>query len=89
MMHAIPIPDGWAEELGGRRVVIGEPGDPTRTDVRPAEYLVRPSTLYPGQPSFGALIELDDHDRELLAAGGRLWLTLDGAEVPWSVVALP
>src|SRR5436305_2667594 len=33
-MRPIPIPDGVAESMGGRRIVIGEP-DPTRDDVRP------------------------------------------------------
>jgi hypothetical protein len=88
-MRPIPIPDGVAEAEGGRRVVIGEPGDPTRDDVRPCEYIVTPSLLYPGRPVFTALIELDDIDRAAIAAGGRLSLTLDGAEVPWSLTVEP
>ena len=87
-MRAIPIANGVAESLGGRRVVIGEPGDPTRTDVRPCEYIVRPSALYPGRMTYMACIELDDTDRIRLAAGAHLWLTLDGGEVPWSIDAL-
>ncbi len=84
-MRPVPIPPGVAEAMGGRTVVIGEPGDVTRTDVRPCEYVVTPSSLYPGRPCFTALIELDDADREAIAAGAPLALTLDGAEVPWSV----
>lgn len=83
-MRAIPIPDGTAEALGGRRMVIGE-ADPTRDDVRPAEYVVIESDLYPGRPAVLALVEPDDEDRELLAAGARIWLRLDGGELPWSL----
>lgn len=88
-MRAIPIPDGVAEASGGRRVVIGEPGDPTRDDVRPCEYVVRLSELYPGRPTFTALVDLDDDDRAAIAAGARLSLTLDGGEVPWSMSVEP
>lgn len=83
-MRPIPIPDGLAESIGGRRVVIGEP-DPTRDDVRPCEYIVTASDLYPGRPAVTALIELDDDDRAELAAGGRLALTMDGGELPWQI----
>lgn len=88
-MRAVPIPDGIAEQLGGRRVVIGEPGDPTREDVRPCEYVAVPSRLYPGRPCFLALVELDDADRAALAGGAHLWLTLDGGEVPWALDVAP
>lgn len=81
-MRPIPIPDGVAEQLGGRRVVIGE-SDPTRDDVRPCEYIVTDSILYRGRPAVSALIELDDADRAAAASGARLWLTLDGGELPW------
>lgn len=70
---------------GARRVVIGEPGDVTRDDVRPCEYVVHDSELYPGRHTFTALVELDAIDRAKIAAGARLALTLDGAEVPWSI----
>jgi hypothetical protein len=84
-VRPIPIPDEvLAANPACRRVVIGE-NDPTRDDVRPCEYLVGPSTLYPGLPAVTALIELDDEDRAVLAAGGRLFLTLDGGELPWSI----
>lgn len=88
-MRPIPIPDGMAEAMGGRRVVIGEPGDPTRTDVRPCEYVVTESELYPGRPVVSALIELDDTDRDAIAAGARLWLRLDGGELPWALEVAP
>ena len=85
-MRPVPIPDEAVDLLGGhRRVVIGEPGDPTRDDVRPCEYAVGASELYPGRPTFTALIVLDDEDRAAFAAGAALVLTLDGAEVPWNV----
>lgn len=84
-MRAIPIPDGVAEATGGKRVVIGEPGDPTRDDVRPCEYVVTESSVYPGRPCFYALIALDDTDREAIANGALLVLCLDGGEVPWSL----
>lgn len=84
-MRAVPIPDGLAEASGGQRVVIGEPGDPTRDDVRPCEYILTESTLYPGRPCVTALIALDDDDRAAIAAGALLTLTLDGGEVPWSI----
>lgn len=87
-MRPLPIPDGVAETMGGQRVVIGET-DPTRDDVRPCEYVVTPSALYPGQPCVHALVELDDMDRAVLANGGRLWLTLDGGELPWSLTVQP
>ena len=84
-MRAIPIPDGVAEASGGRRVIIGEPGDPTRDDVRPCEYVLTDSAMYPGRPCLTALIALDDDERRALAEGAKLSLTLDGAEVPWSI----
>lgn len=84
-MRAVPIPDGVAEALGGRRIIIGEPGDPTRTDVRPCEYVLTASQLYPGRPCVTALVDLDDTERAAIAAGARIWLTLDGGEVPWSL----
>lgn len=84
-MRPIPIPDAVVNERGGNRRVIGEPGDPTRTDVRPCEYLVGRSTLYPDRPTVSALVELDDDDRAAIAAGARLWLTFDGGELPWSL----
>lgn len=80
----VPIPDGVAEAMGGHRVVIGDPGDPSG-DVRPCEYVVRESLLYPGRPCVHALVELDSDDRERIAAGARLWLTLDGGELPWRI----
>ena len=83
-MRAIPIPDGAAEAAGGQRIIIGE-SDPTRDDVRPCEYIVTPSVMYPGRPCVHALIELDDSDREALAAGAHVWLTLDGGELPWTL----
>lgn len=84
-MHALPIPDGMAEERGGIRRVIGEPGDPTREDVRPCEYIVTTSALYPGRPCVTALIELEEHERIAIADGARLLLTLDGGELPWTI----
>ncbi len=84
-MRPVPIPDGVAEAMGGKRMVIGEP-DPTRDDVRPCEYVVTMSRVYPGRPAVHALIELEDTDRERIAAGGRLWLCLDGGALPWSIV---
>lgn len=83
-MNPTPIPDGVAEAMGGRRVVLGD-SDPTRDDVRPCEYVVTPSDLYPGRPCFTARIELSDEDRAAVAAGALLWLSLDGAEVPWAL----
>lgn len=88
-MIAVPIPDGMAEAMGGSRLVVGEPGDPTRTDVRPCEYVVTSSRLYPGRPCVHALIEVSDDEREAIADGARVLLTLDGAEVPWSLQVLP
>lgn len=75
--------------MGGRRLVIGEPGDPTRDDVRPCEYVVTASALYPGRPCVHALVELDDADRAAIAAGARIWLTLDGGELPWDLQVQP
>lgn len=88
-MRPVPIPDGVAEANGGVRAVIGEPGDPTRDDVRPCEYVVTASTLYPGRSAFTALIELDDSDRAAIADGAWLALTLDGGELPWSLAVVP
>lgn len=89
MTWAVPMPADVAAALGAERtVVIGEPGDPTRTDVRPAEYALTPSELYPGRLVFSVVVELDDAERAAIAAGGRLLLRLDGAEVPWSIDVL-
>ncbi len=79
-MRATPLPDSWA----GQRAIIG-PSDPTRDDLRPCEYAVRSSREYPGRPRVLARIELDDADRDLIAAGAVLWLELDGGELPWQL----
>lgn len=83
-MRPVPIPDGVADAMGGRRVVIGD-DDPTRDDVRPCEYVLTPSRIYPGRPCVSALVELDDQDRDRLAEGARIWLTIDGGEWPWTL----
>lgn len=83
-MNAIPIPDGVAEAMGGKRIVIGE-SDPTRDDVRPCEYVLTASQLYPGRPVVTALVALDDEERRRIAAGAHISLTLDGGELPWSL----
>lgn len=77
-MRPTPLPDSWT----GRRVILG-PADPTRDDLRPCEYAVRPSLEYPGRPRVLARVELDEEDRRLVAAGAVLWLELDGGELPW------
>lgn len=87
-MRAIPIPPGVAAAAEGRTIVIGD-DDPTRDDLRPCEYVVTPSDLYPGHYVYSALVEMDDSEVEAIAAGcRRFWLTLDGAEVPWSISLL-
>lgn len=86
-MRPVPIPDHLRSRY--QTAIIGEPGmSPADDDApSPVEYVVAPSTLYPGRPTFNALITLDDEDVARIAAGARLvWLTLDGAEVPWSLV---
>ncbi len=83
-MRPLPIPDGVAESMGGQRMVIGE-GDPTRDDVRPCEYVVAASLLYPGRPIVCALVEVSEEEREWIAGGANLWLILDGGELPWSL----
>lgn len=84
-MRPVPIPDGVAEALGGKRIVIGE-ADPTRDDVRPCEYVLLPSDLYPGRPAVLALVDMDAHERQRIAEGARIWLRLDGGELPWSLM---
>lgn len=88
-MRAVPIPNDVVKASGGIRVVLGEPGDPTRDDVRPCEYVVLPSHLYPGRSSYTALIEVNDTERDAIASGAQLSLTLDGGEVPWSLEIHP
>jgi hypothetical protein len=87
-MRALPIPDGVAETMGGRRVTIGD-SDPTRDDVRPCDYVVTASTSFPGAPTYSACVALDDDERQALAAGAQLWLHLEVAEVPWSLQVGP
>lgn len=93
-MTPVPIPDGLLAavrviEPAAERLVIGEPGDPTRTDVRPAEYLVTPSTLHPGRACYSALVALSAEDRQAIIDGAEhVLLTLDGAEVPWSLAVV-
>lgn len=82
-MRPIPIPKvpGYPIDT----LVIGE-DDPTRDDIRPVEYMLEVSQLYPGRLTFSALILLEDEDVQAIEKGSRkLWLTLDGAEVPWSL----
>lgn len=84
-MRAVPIPDGVADAMHGERITLGEPGDPTRTDVRPCEYVITRSELYPGRLCYHALVTLEPAEREAIAAGHDIWLTLDGGEVPWAL----
>lgn len=86
-MRPVPIPPSVRARL--RTVVLGEPGMSPADDgaPMPAEYALTPSMLYPGRSCFNALVVLDDADLAYIAAGGRhMWLTLDGAEVPWSLM---
>lgn len=78
----------WPKSVQGRRTIIGE-SDPTRDDVRPCEYIMGVSQLYMGRFTYTALIELDDEERKILAEGGKIMLTLDGGEVPWSLGVAP
>lgn len=76
--------------------------DPTRPDLAgpdpvyriggengttPAWYVVRSEP--DGVLSFATLLVADDLDRQLIADGARLRLTLYGAEVPWRVDVVP
>ena len=79
-MRATPLPDSWE----GQRAIIG-PADPTRDDLRACEYAVAPSLEFPGRPKVLVRIELDDTDRDLIAAGAVLWLEMDGGELPWQL----
>jgi len=83
-VRAVPIPDGVAEAMGGKRIVIGDE-DPTRDDVRPCEYVMVPSDIYLGRPAVLALVELEPQERERIAAGARIWLRMDGGEWPWAL----
>lgn len=87
-MRAIPIPDGVAEASGGRRVVLGPPGDPTDVDMRACEYVAVPDATYPGRDDYYALITLEPGDLELIQATGRLWLRMCGGEVPWAICGI-
>ncbi|MGH9982403.1 MAG: hypothetical protein ACRD8W_00415 [Nitrososphaeraceae archaeon] len=78
----------WPENVEGKRFIIGE-SDPTRDDVRPCEYILGVSHIYMGLWTYNALIELSDEDREAIANGGQIILTLDGAEMPWSLTVIP
>lgn len=85
-MRPVPIPAAVRARL--QTVVIGEPGMSPADDgaPAPAEYALTSSSLYPGRPCFNALVVLEDADLAHIADGGRhVWLTLDGAEVPWSL----
>lgn len=81
-MIPVPISDDVADAMGGIRVVI--PGDPAR-EVLPCEYVVTDSPNYPGRPCAHVLVELDDAERVLIAAGARIWLTMDGCMPPWGL----
>lgn len=93
-MIPVPIPEALlaavrVTEPAAERLTIGEPGDPTRDDVRPAEYLITPSTLYPGRATYSALVLLSPEDRQAIIDGAEhVLLTLDGAEVPWSIAVV-
>jgi hypothetical protein len=82
-MRPIPIPVGVPEQLGGIRAVLGVEESLRGDPLDACEYVVRPSQLYPGRPCLSALVELDDQDRDRIARGGLIWLTLDGGEWPW------
>lgn len=93
-MIPIPIPDAVLAEFQNAtngdayRAVLGE-ADPTRLDVRPAEYIVHPSRLFPGRSCYTALVRLSDEDRQAIVDGADIVvLTLDGAEVPWSLAVV-
>lgn len=80
-MRATPLPESWE----GVRAVIG-PDDPTRDDMRAAEYAVRPSLEWRGAHRFMVRVEPTDDERTVIANGGVLWLEMDGGELPWSIV---
>ncbi len=58
---------------------------PDGVDVRPCEYVVTDSTLCPGRPCVNALVAFDADERERIAAGFPVWLSLDGGELPWAI----
>lgn len=87
------MPPMLAHALGAERtVVIGEPGMNPADEAapQPAEYAVTASSLYPGRATYHVLLVLSRAEREAIAAGdgATVLLTLDGAEVPWTVSVL-
>ena len=72
------VPDGATTHI------IGDPIN----DLHAVEYLVEPSQLYPGRPCLTVYLEVEEHERELIARGGRLALSFDGGELPWNLTVL-
>lgn len=87
-MRTVPVPDDFPAEWP--RVVIG-PSDPAHPDIHAVEYLVTPAKDEHGRdvPAFNAVLVLDDVDRATIAEGGRLVLTMFGAEVMWDMTVIP
>lgn len=70
-MDPVPIPNGVAEAVGGRRIVIAPPDGDLTGDIRPVEAVIVDNDV-------NILIELNEHDRHLAALGQPLWLTFTG-----------
>lgn len=81
MARSLKIPEGAAERVGGVKVTIGG-----ENGTIPADYIVTKSLLYPGRCTYAVLIEFDERERRDIARGKLVWLCLEGAEVPWSLI---
>lgn len=87
-MHIVTIPDELVVPGSVRRIIAPPPGDLAAAEILPVESLIRR-----GPDGVDALLsmclDLDEGDLAVLEAGGKVWLTMLGAVVPFNVCVLP
>lgn len=83
-MRPVPIPDELVQPGTVRRLVQAPPGE--EDVVRPVESLISADT--DGTALLSMMMKLEDGDIEKLQAGGRIWLTMRGGIIPFSVHVL-
>lgn len=88
-MRPVPLDDAICEALGGgvRRVLAGPDGDLLSTDVAAMEVLLQ--RLEDGSLASTSVWQLENVDLVLLAAGGRIVLTLHGRQPITGLGVLP
>lgn len=87
-MFPVTIPDELVLEGTVRRIFAAPDGDLTNEAIAPVESLIRRADDGVTAQIMMQLV-LEPGELELLAEGGRVWLTMLGAVVPYNLRVLP